>query len=376
MMHASRRMRIAILGARCLPARYGGTETFSEILAKGLVARGHDVTVYCCAPYQTDRSGQYCGIRRVVLPAIRTAALEKFTYAALSFMHVCASNAEIILMNQVGAGPFCVLPRLFGKKVVINPDGLDWKRSRWGWLGSSVLKVFEHMSAKGANMIAADSKVIAAYILATYEKQSVFIPYGADPEDFVDASPLPESACVRPRDYCLQVCRLEPENNAHVVVREFGIAKTPLTLRIVGGSPYSKAYGASLSGHGDPRIQLLGGLFGASYQALMKHAYVYIHGHEVGGTNPVLLDAMAAGQCILALDVDFNREVLGDAGVYFNKDRGDLARQLERIISDPKARDAYGIAALQRVRKLYPWSRTIEEHEKLFFSLSDKKSTK
>lgn len=364
-------LRVAILGARCLPAAYGGTETFTEVLAKGLVERGHEVAVYCCAPYQKDRARIYKRIRRIIMPTIRTAGLEKFTYAALSFIHSCFTHADIILMNQVGGGPFCIFPRLFGKKVVINPDGLDWKRSRWGWFGSAVLKLFEHISAVGADCIAADSQAIADYIWDTYKKRAVYIPYGADPAQFENISEDVEKEGLNSQEYFVQICRLEPENNAHIVIREFEKTDIACELAIIGGSPYSHKYRNMLKNQEDRRIKLLGGIYGQRYRALMKNAYAYIHGHEVGGTNPVLLDAMAAGQCVIALDVPFNREVLGDAGMYFNKQPGDLAEKIRHIVEHPQLRNQYREKAKKRVIELFPWSRTIKEHESLFYKIVD-----
>lgn len=369
-MRRKERMHVAILGARCLPGIYGGAETFSEVLASGLVERGHEVTVYCCSPYQSDKTGYYKGIRRVILPTIRLAAMEKFLYAALSFLHVCTSSADVILMNQVGGGPFCILPRIFGKKVIINPDGLDWKRSRWGWTVSTVLKLFERISAVGASCIAADSQAIADYMWETYKRRAVYIPYGADPAQFNLVDEVKKEG-LRSQEYFVQICRLEPENNAHLVIREFEQIETNRELVIVGGSPYSYKYGEVLRSTKDPRIKLLGGIYGSRYRVLMKNAFVYIHGHEVGGTNPVLLDAMASGQCIIALDVPFNREVLGDAGLYFTKNNGDLSSKVRYILEHPEERGLYGSKAKQRVKDLFPWRRTINEYEALFYALVD-----
>jgi len=297
--------------------------------------------------------------------------MEKFVYAALSFFHVCTSSADVILMNQVGGGPFCVVPRIFGKKVVINPDGLDWKRSRWGWVGSTVLKLFERISAVGASCIAADSQAIADYTWENYKKRAVYIPYGADSAQFDNVDPL-EVEGLRPNEYFVQICRLEPENNAHLAIREFEQVETDKGLAIVGGSPYSYKYGEMLRKTKDPRIRLLGGIYGPRYRALMKNAFAYVHGHEVGGTNPVLLDAMAAGQCIIALDVPFNREVLGNAGFYFTKTDGDLSSKVRYVLEHPEERYLYRKKAEQRVREMFPWSRTINEHEALFFKLVHK----
>ena len=366
------KLRVAILGARCLPAGYGGTETFTEMLALGLVNRGHKVTVYCCAPYQSDRTRIYKGIRRITIPTVRMAALEKFIYAAISFMHVCFTNVDIILMNQIGGGPFCILPRIFGKQVVINPDGLEWKRTKLNWFGAKILKAFEYISIIWANRIVADSQEIAKYIMTTYRKPAAYIPYGADPDLFQNIDFDLEQLNLKSNSYCLQVCRLEPENNAHVVMHEFSSTCTPLSLAIVGSSPFSIKYRKSLDEIKNSRIHLLGGLYGVKYRALMKNACIYIHGHEVGGTNPVLLEAMAAGKCIVALDVPFNREVLADTGLYFTKASGDLASQIDYLATHPKEIEYFGNLAKQRASDVFTWGRIIREHEALFVHMMEK----
>jgi glycosyltransferase involved in cell wall biosynthesis len=360
------KLRIAILGARCLPARYGGTETFTEKLALGLVNRGHKVIVYCCAPYQSDKSGVYQGIRRIIIPTIRVAALEKLFYAAISFINVCFTDTDIVLMNQIGGGPFCFLPRIFGKKVIVNPDGFEWKRSKWSWFGMRVLKTFEYISVVLANCIVADSKAIADYIISIYGKPAIYIPYGADPDSFHKVDFEVEKLNLKPESYCLQVCRLEPENNAHVVMREFTSIRTLLDLAIIGSSPFSIKYRNWLEQLKNPRIHLLGSIYGIKYRALMKNAFIYIHGHEVGGTNPVLLEAMAAGKCIVALDVPFNREVLANTGLYFTKETGDLASRIDYLASHPDEVEHFGNLAKQRVSKVFTWGRIIQEYEALF----------
>jgi len=365
------KLRIAILGARCLPARYGGTETFTEKLALGLVNRGHKVTVYCCAPYQSEKAKIYLGIRRVIIPTIRIAAMEKFTYAAISFISVCFTDIDIVLMNQIGGGPFCVLPRIFGKKVIVNPDGLEWKRSKWSWFGAIILKTFEYISVILANCIVADSKAIADYIITTYGKPAVYIPYGADPDLFHKIDFDFGKLNLKPNSYCLQVCRLEPENNAYVVMREFTGIGTPLELAIIGSSPFSIKYRNSLKQFKNPRIHLLGSIYGIKYRALMRNAFIYIHGHEVGGTNPVLLEAMAAGKCIVALDVPFNREVLADTGLYFTKEAGDLASRIDYLASHPNEIEHFGNLAKQRVSKIFTWDRIIREYEALFVHMME-----
>jgi glycosyltransferase involved in cell wall biosynthesis len=170
---------------------------------------------------------------------------------------------------------------------------------------------------------------------------------------------------LRSRTYLLYVSRLEPENNAHEVIEAYSRVETELPLVIVGDAPYSKAYIEGLRKMADARVLFTGAVYGEGYRELRSHARAYIQATEVGGTHPALLEAMGAGNCVLARDTPEHREVLGDAGMYY-RDPGGLAGLMRRVLDEPEAAEDLGLRAVDRVRQRYSWERITDEYEALF----------
>lgn len=362
-------MRIAILGSRGIPANYGGFETFAQHLSTQLVERGHQVTVYCCSIYSPSKSRCYKGVRRVILPTIKIKSIEKLFYATLSLIHVSFTKNEIILMLGVSSAFFCFIPRIFGKKVVTNIDGLEWKRKKWSRIVSFFLKIGERTAGMFSNEVIADSKVIQKYYLNKYGKSPIFIAYGAEIKKY-PAGEILEKSYLKKDDYILYVSRLEPENNAHLLVSAFEKLKTDMNLVIVGDASYNNHYINQLKKANDPRIKFLGAVYGDGYKELQSNSYVYVHGNEVGGTNPALLEAMGRGNCVLVINVPYNREVLAQAGILYKKSIYDLREKLQFVIDNPKLVSKYRRKAQQRIASQYTWEKIVNEYEKLFLSIS------
>jgi len=366
-------MKIAIIGSRGIPAKYGGFETFAEKLSSNLVQRGHKVRVYCSAGSASNRSKFYEGTERVFIPSIPIKSLEKFTMSVLSIIHSLFRKDDIILLLGVSPALISWLPRLFSKKLVINIDGLEWKRAKWNRIISFHLKMSEKLAGKFCNVVVTDSEVIQKYYFEKYKTRAVYIPYGADEIEDSNEDVL-EKYGLKKSHYILQVCRLEPENNVHLTVTEFLQVKTNLVLAILGDNPFNTKYIQILKDYRSPKIKFLGSIYGDDYKTILKNAYCYIHGHEVGGTNPALLEAMSAGKCVVVLNVPFNLEVINDAGISFRKEKGDLANKLKYLIENhPKVKE-YEKKALERVREKYTWEKVINEYESLFLNVLDNKS--
>lgn len=361
-------MRIAILGSRGIPAHYGGFETFAEQLSTRLVERGHQVTVYCCSIYSPSNAQFYRGVRRVILPSIKIKSVEKIFYSTLSLVHVSFTRNEIILMLGVSSAFFSFIPRIFGKKVVINIDGLEWKRKKWSRVVSFFLKIGERTAGMFSNEVIADSKVIQKYYVNKYGKSPIFIAYGAEIKKY-PAGEILEKSYLKKDDYILYVSRLEPENNAHLLVSAFEKLKTNMNLVIVGDASYNSDYIRKLKNTSDQRIEFLGAVYGEGYKELQSNSYVYVHGNEVGGTNPALLEAMGYGNCVLAIDVPYNREVVDDAGILYKKSIEDLRNKLQFVIDNPDVVLKYRKKAQQRIASEYTWEKIINEYEKLFLSI-------
>jgi len=363
-------MRIAILGTRGIPASYGGFETFAEHLSTRLVARGHDVTVYGRAHYVSPRELEYHGVRIKVLPTIRHKYFDTVVHAFLSAIHAVSGRFDAVLICNAANAPFVPILRLTGTPVAINVDGLEHQRKKWNWLGRRYYLLAERLSTILPNVTVTDARVIQDYYLARYNAASKMIAYGAEVERRPDRSALRRWR-VEPNRYVLYVSRLEPENNAHLVIEAFKKVRTAYRLIIVGDAPYARSYINDLKARarGDKRIGFTGFVFGQDYRALQQNAYCYVHATEVGGTHPALLEAMGYGNCVLTLATPENIEVVGDAGIPY-ADELDLTEKLQRVLRDGSLVQSYRNRAQMRVQKYYDWERVVDEYEQLFAGLA------
>jgi glycosyltransferase involved in cell wall biosynthesis len=363
-------MRIAIIGTRGIPASYGGFETFAEHLSTRLVARGHSVTVYGRAHYVSPRQLEFHGVQLKILPTIRHKYLDTVIHAFLSTLHAVSSRFDAVLICNAANAPFVPILRLTGTPVAINVDGLEHKRKKWGWLGRRYYLLAERLSTILPNVIVTDAQVIQDYYLSRYNTASKMIAYGSEVER------RPDRASVRkwraePNRYVLYVSRLEPENNAHLVIDAFKKVRTAYRLLIVGDAPYAREYINDLKARarGDKRIVFTGFVFGQDYRALQQNAYCYVHATEVGGTHPALLEAMGYGNCVLTLATPENLEVVGEAGISY-ADEIDLTEKLQRILRDGSLVQSYRHRAQLRVQQHYDWDCVVDQYEKLFAEIA------
>jgi glycosyltransferase involved in cell wall biosynthesis len=365
-------MRIAILGTRGIPASYGGFETFAEHLATRLVARGHQVTVYCRAHYVSPRQLEYHGVRLKVLPTIRHKYFDTVVHTFLSAIHAISSRYDAALICNAANAPFSPILRLTRTPVAINVDGLEHKRKKWGWMGRRYYQMAEYLSTILPNEMITDAQVIQDYYLARHNAPSTMIAYGSEVERRPDRE-MVRKWRVEPNRYVLYVSRLEPENNAHLVIEAFKKVRTAYRLLIVGDAPYAEQYINSLKAlaRGDKRIIFTGFVFGQDYRALQQNAYCYVHATEVGGTHPALLEAMGYGNCVLTLATPENIEVVGEAGVPYS-DEFDLAEKLQRVLRDGSLVQAFRHRAQVRIRSHYDWERVVDQYEQLFAQMCGK----
>ncbi len=364
-------MRIAILGTRGIPASYGGFETFAEHLSTRLVARGHEVTVYGRAHYVSPRQLEFHGVRIKVLPTIRHKYLDTVIHAFLSALHAAISSRfDAVLICNAANAPFVPILRLTGTPVAINVDGLEHKRKKWGWLGRRYYLFAERLSTLLPNVIVTDAQVIHDYYLARYHATSKMIAYGSEVERRPDRIGVRKWRA-EPNRYVLYVSRLEPENNAHLVIEAFRKVRTAYRLLIVGDAPYARDYINDLKARarGDKRIVFTGFVFGQDYRVLQQNAYCYVHATEVGGTHPALLEAMGYGNCVLTLNTPENLEVVGEAGIAY-RDEAELAEKLQRVLRDGSLVQSYRHRAQARVQRYYDWERVVDQYEELFSVMS------
>ncbi len=363
-------VRIAILGTRGVPASYGGFETFAEQLSTRLVARGHSVTVYCRSHYVSPRQLDHRGVRLKVLPTIRHKYLDTVVHTFLSALHAATRKYDAALICNAANAFTAPILRLAGTPVAINVDGLEHKRQKWNWLGRGYYLLSERLAVWLPNETVTDARVIQDYYRARYGASSTMIAYGAEVERRSDLAAIRQWG-VEPNRYILYVSRLEPENNARMVIEAFKRVRTPHKLLIVGDAPYAHDYIETLreSARDDRRIVFTGFVFGDAYRALQQNAYCYVHATEVGGTHPALVEAMGYGNCVLTLATPENVEVVGESGIHYT-DAEDLAAKLRRVLTDGATVNSYRQRAQARVRQHYNWEHVVDRYENLFAEMA------
>lgn len=362
-----RPLRIALMGTRGIPARYGGFETFAEELSTRLVERGHSVTVYARRRFLARTPERtYRGVSIVSTPTLMFKYTETPLHALTSFLDLFRRRFDLVLLCNAANSPFAFLVNFRGVPLVINVDGIERRRSKWNMWGRLWYRLGELCSVFFADRIVADAQVIADYYRERFNTASNVIAYGAT------ARPLPPGKTLaqfnlRPRGYLLYVSRLEPENNALGVVRAFSAKKFGIPLVVVGDAPYAGDYIARVKAAADQNVIFTGYQFGDAYHELQSNCLLYIQATEVGGTHPALVEAMAHGNCIVANGTPENREVLGDAGNFYPvNDFNALADTIAHLIENPDSVDRYRGLARARAEALFRWDRITDQYESLF----------
>jgi lipopolysaccharide/colanic/teichoic acid biosynthesis glycosyltransferase/glycosyltransferase involved in cell wall biosynthesis len=348
-------MKLAILGTRGIPAHYGGFETFAEQLATRLARCGIDVTVFC--PSSSQKSDlTYNG---VVLKYVKSPSLGKFTELVWDVMcyWVARRDFDVVYMLGVGAGFAAWIPRLYGSTVWINSDGVEWQRAKWTLPQRAYLAVAEALSVAFASRIVADADAIAEYLHKRYPrlKKVSTVAYGAEIPTGTPNQEVLDEWRLEPNGYYLVVCRLEPENNVLEIVQSFERTKSELPLVILGNVENPNAYVRRLLDCSSDRIRFAGTVYdNGRLNALRFFARAYFHGHSVGGTNPSLLEAMACSNLVIARDNPFNREVLGDSGLYWSTT--DELTSIVNFVDEFRVdADTRRKRALEIVRSRYQW---------------------
>lgn len=361
-------MRIALLGTRGVPARYGGFETCVEEVGRRLADRGHEVIVYC----RRRKSGEprpetYLGMTLVTLPAPHRRTLETLVHTGISTGHLLAHRVDAAIVFNAANAPWLPLLRAAQIPVATHVDGLEWKRAKWGNAGQRYYRWAEGKAVRCSDALIADAAGIQDYYTETYHAETQFMAYGAPILGDIGTD-LIEKIGLKAGEFHLVVARFEPENHVDTIVEGFSRSAARHELVVVGSAPYSDQYTQKVRAAADSRVRFLGGVWDQKLlNQLYGHALVYWHGHSVGGTNPSLLRAMGAGTATNAFDVDFNREVLGDAGRYFGT-AGGVPELVQAAEGDVGAIAARGELSLARA-SCYCWEDVADKYEALCHKL-------
>lgn len=379
---------IFIIGSRGLPAQYGGFETFVEKLVSHKASPAIRYHVACLSDESTGNHFDYKGADCFTVnpPKLGPARVIAYDMMAINYSLKLIKKEGIqspifyILGNTIGA--FIVY---FAKKIqsvggilLVNPDGLEWKRAKWSKPVQSYLKYSEKEMTKYANLIISDNRGIETYIQNTYPwARTTFIAYGTD---LSKTTLTAEDAPVRDwyqkwqtqeKDYYLILGRFVPENNYETAIREFMKSSTERDLVIIcnhEGNAYFDELRQITGFDKDKRVKFVGTVYD---QDLLKYirnqAFAYIHGHEVGGTNPGLLEALAQTDLNLIFNVDFNHQVAQDTALYWNKEDGNLSKLIDSVDGQVSFEDL-GDAAKANMKENYTWEKIVGEYEELFLS--------
>ncbi|HXT20457.1 MAG TPA: DUF1972 domain-containing protein, partial [Thermoanaerobaculia bacterium] len=269
----SRPLRVALIGSRGIPARYGGYETLCDELAGRLTARGFAVTVYCRSHYTPPGLDTHRGARLVVLPTLPTKHLDTPVHTFLACLHAADEGFDAAVVVNSANALFVPLLGLAGTPAALHVDGIERRRSKWGRFGRMVYALSERLAGMVADVVISDAEVIRRHYLERYGQETELLTYGVDAVPPVSRATLERLGLVE-RGYALYVSRFEPENNPHRVVEAYRALGGELPLVMVGDAPYASSFIASFRDGADPRVRFPGAIYGEGYRELLAHAWV------------------------------------------------------------------------------------------------------
>lgn len=374
--HPGRKLRIGIFGmwGMNVPGKqFAGFESaFSEI-APRLVARGHEVLIYCRKGAYPDhlRIPEHRGVGLVYLPSPGGKNFAGLINTLLAVLHAAIfARLDIFFFVNVGMGFHCALARLIGKRVILNVDGLDWRRDKWGPIGKAYFYSAARVAVATTHRLVTDAEAMRRFYLEHFGRDSTMIAYGADIEKSREPERITQFGVV-PRDYYLVVSRLIPENSLDIILDGYRRSGSRKRLIVVGSANYESEFHHRLRRLATEDVVFTGHVHDQrTLTELWCNCFAYLHGHSVGGTNPALLRAMGCGCCVVAHDNEFNREVLGEHGIFFPSAADTLAKLLGQLDADPVCVAAQRHLGPKRILQAYTWDRILLQYERLFADLS------
>lgn len=367
--------KVNILGTRGIPAKYGGFETFAERLALYLVDRGWEVTVYCQTDGKVMEVKSWRGIRLVEIPVPRQGAIGSILFDFKATLH-SAQQDGLCLVLGYNTAIFSLLYSLKGRTSVMNMDGIEWKRDKWSSLAKAWLWLNEHCGAWLSNHMIADHPEIKNY-LGKYQadERITVIPYGTDPVVKADEELLAPYGLVA-GEYALVIARAEPENSIEDIVRAFSQRQRGVKLFVLGNyRPEENPYHERVLAAASEEVIFPGAIYDQeTVKALRFYARLYIHGHTVGGTNPSLVEALAANSSVLAHNNRFNRWVAGTDAHYFQGE-SECAQKLDQLLENQDELTKMKQGSEKRYQEEFSALRDLKAYEELLISYLPQEST-
>lgn len=355
---------IAIIGTNGLPGRYGGWDQLLNHLTINL-RESFSFVVYTSSYNAVRGLKEYNGAKLKVIP-LKANGMQSILYDAISLFHA-ALFYDILLVLGTSGCIFLPFIRLFGKKIILNPDGLEWKRGKWSKPVQKFLLISEKFGIKYSDVIIADNKKIQEYIYEVYKKDSILIEYGGDNAAYIPMSKETENKySIESNKYAFKVCRIEPENNIDLILEAF--INSQLTFLLVGNwnnSRYGRNIRLKYSGY--KNLKLLDPIYDQQcLDELRGNCLVYIHGHSVGGTNPSLVEAMNLGLICVVFNVEYNVETTENSALYFDS-TFELLKVLKDIETGKVDIIRYKTKMEEIGKRRYTWNRITEKYAEVFF---------
>ena len=367
-------LKISIIGVKGYPYVYGGYETFIKEISERLIKKNCDVTIYCHKSLFVNKPKKIKGINLVYVPSIETKILSQPIHSFFSIIHACFSECDIILVVNSSNGPFGFLTRIFKKTTVINVDGMEWLRPKWKGLGAIYFKWASKMATIFFDQIVNDSDQMREIYLELFKKNSKVIAYGANIRKSIKPD-LIKTWGLNAREYYLVVGRLIPDNNADLIINGFLSTKSKKKLVIVGDVTYKDKYANNLKSIDDERLVFTGYVNNQEVLAELYHnCYVYIHGHQYGGTNPTMIKALAYQTAILALETSFNKEMLQNErfGLFFKKQVKSVGEMINYCENKISLINELRLNSVNGITKKYDWDFITEDYLEVFRNLFQK----
>jgi glycosyltransferase involved in cell wall biosynthesis len=368
-------MKIAILGIRGLPANYGGFETCADHVSRHWVEKGHEVLVYCRKTLYSQRPITYHGVRLKYIASVNIKAFDTLLNTFLCCIDLIFNEQKILHIHLYngGNGIFLPLLRMFGKKVIISVDGIEWKRKKWGWLAKSAHKAGERFSIWFANKVITDNKIVERYYIDKYNICPITIAYGAKTIEKNDKiwKDVMQKHNLQSKKYFIFVGRLVPEKGVHRLIEAYNKLQTDMPLIIIGDDEQLTAYKRDLIKLKRDKVRFIGFVYGLEYEALLANALLYVSASELEGTSPSLLAAMGAKVCSLINGIDENIHTIDNNGIqsgyYFKKnDVDNLYKIWDTLIKNPQKIIEMSEKGYELVMKRYRWASIAEEYLNTF----------
>lgn len=363
-----RQLRIAFIGGRGVTSKYSGIETYYEEIGGRLADMGHRVTAYCRS-YFTPEIERRNGLQVIRLPTIRSKHLETLVHTFLSTLHVLRQPCDIVHYHALGPALFSFIPRLAGKRTVVTVQGLDWQRKKWGWIAVVVLRLGERAAVMFPSRTMVVSRALQNHYRASYGAETSYIPNGGTLRERHQPVKILDWG-LEPGEYILFLGRFSPEKGCHLLIEAYEKLNTNVKLVLAGASSYSDEYACKLQAHASDRIKILDWVAGEVLDELLTNAMIFVLPSDLEGLSLALLDAMGAGLCVLASDVEENREAIQEAGFTFRSgDVNDLAERLRFLIANAAVREAAGRSAKRRIAEHYLWPQVAVAIEREYFEM-------